>query len=336
MEFKEITKISEIEFLEMQETGYTFKASVQSIDFIGDKEKRRPLTITVKLPSTDLAKLVTWSYDSLSLFEQAIADKTILIFKCKSKSQNGRDNLIMHSCELTEEIEKETSADKKAKKSISDYYRKEINKLINKEITNPLFKKLLDDLLTDDFYKWRAAKSIHHNFEGGLAMHSYNVALSALGMCKPYEQFKMINKELVITGALLHDIGKMVEYADSGNYSLEGQLLSHIPLGIHMILDRVNQLDWTDADSLIVDDEKKNNLVLQLVHIIASHHGKLEYGSPNLPSIPEAIIVSHADCMDSEMEAARTALLATNIHAASTRVFSLGTSLVKFDKESGE
>ena len=141
-----------------------------------------------------------------------------------------------------------------------------------------------------------AAKSIHHACRGGLIEHVLSLcALSRLvGSHYPH-----IDVDLLITGAILHDIGKLEElsYARSFGYSSDGQLLGHITLGLRL-LGKI-------FESLPGFPPRLRTLV---EHMVLSHHGELEFGSPKTPMFAEALLLHHLDNLDSKMDALRGAL----------------------------
>ncbi len=159
------------------------------------------------------------------------------------------------------------------------------------------------------FRRSGAARSNHHARRGGLVEHVASVMRVADSLCAAYPA---LNRDLVLTGALLHDCGKMWENVYEEHslvmpYSLAGELLGHIPVGIEL----VNRL-W----SLMLTPERREewkslvpateHVRLHLLHLIASHHGVLEYGSPVVPKTPEALALHHADDIDAKMEMFRT------------------------------
>lgn len=161
------------------------------------------------------------------------------------------------------------------------------------------------------FRRAAAARNFHHARRGGLVEHTASVMRTAAALCSVYPD--RLNRDLVLAGALLHDCGKIVEN-DYEEHSLEmpytehGELLSHIPMGIEII----NRL-WRDTmtperraewKTLVPGPEQVR---LHLLHLVASHHGLLEYGSPVLPKVPEALILHHADNVDAKMEMFRAA-----------------------------
>lgn len=135
-----------------------------------------------------------------------------------------------------------------------------------------------------------AAKSVHHNFVGGFLEHVTSVTRLADFLAQSYHP---VNRDLIITAALLHDIGKLWELnpMPAGDYSMEGQLLGHIMIGYDMVRDAIRDI----ADFL-------PELALQLEHIILSHHGELEFGSPKVPMTMEAMVIHLADNTDAKMK----------------------------------
>ena len=141
-----------------------------------------------------------------------------------------------------------------------------------------------------------AAKNIHHACRGGLLEH----VLSLCGLCSSAAaHYRNIDRDLLLTGAILHDIGKIeeLEYARSFAYAADGQLLGHIVLGLRIIASKLDQLP-----------EFPPKLRTLLEHLIISHHGELEFGSPKTPIFPEALLLHHLDNLDSKMDAMRGAL----------------------------
>jgi 3'-5' exoribonuclease len=166
-------------------------------------------------------------------------------------------------------------------------------------VKNPNLLGLLNAILDDPeiarrFRMAPAAKSIHHAFLGGLIEH----VLSLCSLCrKAAAHYPFVDLDLMIAGAVLHDIGKIYELSyDRGfNYTTEGQLLGHIMISIRIIGDKLHAVPNFPV--------QLRNL---LEHIVISHHGKLEFGSPKLPQFPEAILLHYLDDMDSKMESMRS------------------------------
>ena len=148
-----------------------------------------------------------------------------------------------------------------------------------------------------DFWKtystWPAAVSMHHAYVNGLLEHSLTVANSALAMAQSYSGAFYLDLDVVIAGALLHDLGKLEAYrlSPAPEVTVEGNVVDHIVLGYHRFM--------TLADEYREKGTAPNkNRMLAIAHILVSHHGTREFGSPVLPSTPEALIVSVADELD--------------------------------------
>jgi 3'-5' exoribonuclease len=141
-----------------------------------------------------------------------------------------------------------------------------------------------------------AAKSIHHAYIGGLIEH----VLSLCALAKMTAQhYPHIDADLLMTGVVLHDIGKIHEltYDRSFGYSTEGQLLGHIIIALRMVDEKIR---------LIPNFPPKLRTLVD--HLIISHHGELEFGSPKVPLLPEALLLHHLDNLDSKMESMRAFL----------------------------
>ena len=146
-----------------------------------------------------------------------------------------------------------------------------------------------------------AAKNVHHAFLGGLLEHVLSLCELAKMTCRHYPY---VDLDLVLAGAVLHDVGKISEltYERSFGYSTEGQLLGHIVIGLRMIADKI---------ALIPDFPPPLRTLLE--HLIVSHHGELEFGSPKVPQFPEAMLLHQLDNLDSKMECMR-AMIARERH----------------------
>jgi 3'-5' exoribonuclease len=168
-------------------------------------------------------------------------------------------------------------------------------------IGNPHLRELLERVFGDarlaHAYKLApAAKNIHHACRGGLLEH----VLSLCALCRMMAaHYPNIDLDLLLAGAILHDIGKLDElsYARSFGYSADGQLLGHIVIGLRMVGTAVEQIP-----------EFPPKLRTLVEHMIISHHGELEFGSPKVPIFPEALLLHHLDNLDSKMDAMRNAL----------------------------
>lgn len=165
-------------------------------------------------------------------------------------------------------------------------------------VGNPHLKGLLEAIFADEavalaYRTAPAAKSVHHAWLGGLIEHVLSLCRLAKFTAAHYHD---IDFDLLLTGVILHDIGKIHElnYARGFSYSTEGQLLGHIVIGMRMIDEKLRLLPDFPAPL--------RDLVL---HMILSHHGELEFGSPKVPLFPEAMLLHHLDNLDSKMECMR-------------------------------
>ena len=162
-------------------------------------------------------------------------------------------------------------------------------------VKNPYLKKLLDSYFGDpDFAKvfqfHSAAKSVHHGFVGGLLEHT----LSVTKMCDYFTSaYPMLNRDLLLTAAMFHDIGKTRELSvfPENDYTDDGQLLGHIIIGTEMVSERMRTIEGFPP-----------KLATELKHCILAHHGELEYGSPKKPALLEAMALNFADNADAKME----------------------------------
>ena len=178
--------------------------------------------------------------------------------------------------------------------NVGDMYRELMGYI--KEVSNPYLSALLNSVFIEDkttakaFSEHSAAKSIHHAFRGGLLEHTVSVTR----LCRAFaDNYKMLNRDLIITAAMLHDIGKLKELSDlpENDYTDEGQLLGHIYMGAEFVGKKI--------DEIVNFPLKLRN---ELIHCILAHHGELEFGSPKKPALAEALALSMADNLDAKME----------------------------------
>ena len=165
-----------------------------------------------------------------------------------------------------------------------------------KGISNEYLRKIAEAFFVQDeafakaFKKSSAAKAVHHGFVGGLLEHT----LSVTKLCEYYTKaYPALNKDLLITAALFHDIGKTKELSlfPENDYTDDGQLLGHIVIGSEMIGEKAKKIEGFPAV-----------LLGELKHCILAHHGEFEYGSPKKPALIEAVALNFADNTDAKME----------------------------------
>lgn len=179
-------------------------------------------------------------------------------------------------------------------KDVDEMYG-ELMKIIS-TIKNEYLLKLLKSFFIENtefvnnFKKHSAAKSVHHSFVGGLLEHT----LSVTKMCDYYSAaYKAINRDLLLTAAMFHDMGKIYELSDFpiNDYTDEGQLLGHIVMGVELIGAQIRRIEGFPR-----------GLANQLKHCILAHHGEYEYGSPKKPAIIEALALNMADNTDAKLQ----------------------------------
>jgi 3'-5' exoribonuclease len=168
----------------------------------------------------------------------------------------------------------------------------ELQQLAETEIRPPLDQLVLQvlDRYREEFLVCPAARLYHHPYLGGLLEHTWFVTRHALASLTIYPD---LNRDLVLAGAILHDLGKVKELANPAapEATVPGRLLGHIVLGWDMVRAEAQALDFPDP-----------TLLLQLEHIMLSHHGSLEFGSPIPPKTREALLVNFLDDLDAKLK----------------------------------
>ena len=166
-----------------------------------------------------------------------------------------------------------------------------IRQISNKYLRQVLeFYYIKDEAFIKKFKAHSAAKTVHHGFSGGLLEHT----LSVTRMCDYFAtSYSILNRDLLLSSAILHDIGKVKELSDfpDNDYTDEGQLIGHIVIGVEMIDDAIRS---------IPDFPVK--LAHELKHCIVAHHGELEYCSPKKPALAEAVALNMADSTDAKLQ----------------------------------
>lgn len=179
-----------------------------------------------------------------------------------------------------------------SKRSVEDM-RQELDTLLD-SLADPYIEALLRSFFDDPVFfarysKAPAAKAMHHVYIGGLLEHS--LAVSALA-CDVAARYTQINRDLLLAGTLLHDVGKVAElsYQRSFDYTDEGKLLGHIIIGVQMIEDHVRGIQGFPKE-----------LTVMIKHLLLSHHGQYEFGSPKRPKFLEAVVLNFIDDLDSKI-----------------------------------
>jgi 3'-5' exoribonuclease len=171
---------------------------------------------------------------------------------------------------------------------------------------NPHLRQLMNAFLKDKtfmetFKRVPAAKTLHHNYIGGLLEH----VIELIALCRDVARhFPGVDVDLVTVGAFLHDIGKVRELAvrKSIEYTTEGRLIGHISLGYEMLVEKINSIAGFPAE-----------LTMLLKHIMLSHHGEYEFGSPKRPKIQEAVMIHYLDDLSAKINNFQATLKKENV-----------------------
>ena len=182
------------------------------------------------------------------------------------------------------------------------------------DITNTVMKQLVCGILQDhekDFFEYPAATRNHHDFFSGLATHVLGMLQLAEQLCHLYP---LLDKDLLYSGVILHDVGKTVELSGAivSEYTTQGKLLGHISIMQAEVLAKAKELGVEDSEETML-----------LRHMILSHHGVYEYGSPVLPMVPEAEMLHMIDNIDARMNTLSKALEPVQDGGFTQRVFAL-------------
>ena len=208
---------------------------------------------------------------------------------------------------------------------------------LSASIGDPRIKLLCERFLVvfgDRFRRTAAARKNHHARRGGLVEHVAQMMQAADALCPVYPE---LNRDLLLCGVLFHDCGKLWEntYPENSfaqSHNLHGEMLGHIPLGIELLNKLWNDLlDLPEAEGWGELSPSSEMTRLHLLHLIGSHHGQLEFGSPVLPRTPEAFALHHIDNLDAKLEMVRVAYMNSNEIAPGIydRMFPLPANLVR-------
>ena len=215
-------------------------------------------------------------YGEITSFQGALQVNVKRIRKCQEGEYNPADYLPV------------------SKFDIEEMYTELLQHITGVE--NPYLKQLLEEFFVKDeqfrkiFKQSSAAKTVHHGFVGGLLQHTLCVTRLCDYYCKAYP---LLKKDLLITAAICHDIGKTKEISlfPENDYTDDGQFLGHIVIGVEMVGEKIRQIPGFPAV-----------LANELKHCILAHHGEYEFGSPKKPAIMEAVALNFADNTDAKLQ----------------------------------
>jgi 3'-5' exoribonuclease len=236
-------------------------------------------------------------WDNVDEFIAVFEQDDFLKIKGLINKYKNRFQLTIHKLRKMEEADIDfTDYLPKTTKDIGELWRTLTEFVASFE--NPHLKSLVELFMADTEIAERyrnapAAKTLHHAYIGGLLDHVVSLMRSCDLMTRNYSQ---VNRDLLLTGAFLHDIGKIQElsYNRAFSYTTRGQLLGHMIIELEMLQAKLAKLPGFPAE-----------LKTLLEHMIISHHGQYDFGSPKLPMFPEALMLHYLDDLDSKMEAIR-------------------------------
>lgn len=246
--------------------------------------------------------------------KEFVAGKVVFM-KGRREVYNGMPQVNQISLRNPRDGEPNNPSDFKEKSPIDVLDVKEYLEQMMFKIENATWQRIVRALyrkFDKEFYTYPAAKTNHHAFESGLAYHTATMVRLADAISDVYPD---LNKSLLFAGIMLHDLAKVIELSgpDNTEYTVKGNLIGHIALIDEELTKVIVELN--------IDDDKEEVTVLR--HVILSHHGLLEYGSPVRPRIMEAEIIHMIDNIDAEMMMMMTALGQIDQGEMTSRIFAM-------------
>lgn len=318
-----IKSLSEIDY--KNSTPLNFLATVISVDGEGDESRKKPFKATLKLEeSGELVQIFSWKFENLQTFKDLVLTDDVYNFEGIPSLYKDVEKQIRIG-DIKNVSQK--SSKKILKVTNTDEIKREIETILNTYIpeNSPyvIYRRIIEILVINNekFWKWPAATKMHHAYPSGLSKHTLHTLKNAIATWQNYSGSNL-NIALIVAGAILHDIGKITEYNFDGSRTVYGNLVPHPVSGYSKIFATALQLG--------VDPEKDTKLIM-LLHLILSHHEKMEFGAPTQPGILEALIVARADALDATFESADSVLDLLEVNTMSDRIISIdGTRLFKW------
>ena len=255
-----------------------------------------------------------WRYDK-ELHGEYTANELVKI-RGNISQYNGADQLRVERIRRVQESDGVDISDfvKTASYSGEDMFDELVS--LAEGFSDKELKAIVTEILKDSrlaMLYWPAAFKLHHAVRGGLLLHTLSIVRLAEGVCKIYP---FVDRELLISGAILHDIAKLSEFevADSGiatGYSVEGNLIGHLAMGAMVIEKYAEKLGISRKTAMLLE------------HMVLSHHGEPDFGAAVRPMFIEAELLSELDLMDSRVYEMREAVLAANAEDFSGRIWAM-------------
>ena len=256
-------------------------------------------------------QIVAKKWDAVPSDEQLFIVGNVISIVGQTNKYKDQLQLKILSAELVPleeiDVEKFVKAPPVSKESLVEKFNNYVNSIKNEDCLKIL--KYMMNKFGEKIFSYPAAVSIHHEYSSGLLMHSLTMADLASYLCPIYDA----DYDLMITGCLLHDLGKIIELEGPivYKYSTEGKLLGHISIMTAEIRKAAQELKITSEIPLLLE------------HMVLSHHGQQEFGSPVMPLTKEALLLSLIDNLDSKMVVVNKALMDVENGNFSNKVFSL-------------
>jgi 3'-5' exoribonuclease len=261
-----------------------------------DKKVTRTNKEFLSLELRDISSTISAKmWDGFEVFFQSAKEGNIVKVDCKFDEYNGTPQLIINRIRLATEKDNVLHSDflPRSKRNLEEM--KVEWKNIVSEINNNYLKELINKIFdTETFEKYihvPAGKAWHHSYIHGLLEHTLEIIKICKTVCDIHPE---LNRDLIIAGAIFHDFGKTEEltYEVNFDYTDKGKLIGHIVIAAMRIEEKAKKISGFPE-----------NLKNQLIHLILSHQGKLEYASPVIPKMPEAVVLYHADEMSAKSNA---------------------------------
>ena len=256
------------------------------------------LAVTLGDRTGEVAALV---WENVERLRGALEPGTVVAVKGQVQNYNGRLQVVIRQAEAMPEQEIDEGLFVRSSSVDPVILWQQLMRFIE-EVSDPDLGQLLFRIFSDPEVEQRfrvapAARSMHHAFRSGLLEHTVSVTTVAQTLARHYQ----LHQDLVVAGALLHDLGKIweLEIGSTIEYTDDGRLIGHLPMETLFVERKIQELESFPAE-----------LRRQLLHILLSHHGEYEYGSPRRPKTPEALLVHMVDNLDSRMAGVLEAIAA--------------------------
>jgi len=234
-------------------------------------------------------------WEGFEVFANSAKEGNIVKVDCRFDEFNGTPQLIIHRIRVANQSDNVSHSDflPRSQRNL-DEMKQEWNQIVD-EIKNKhlklLIQKIFDDKTKEKYFNVPAGKAWHHSYLHGLLEHTLEIIKFCKTACDIHPE---LNRDLLICGAILHDFGKTEEltYESNFDYTDKGKLIGHIVIAAMRIEEKSKEIGG-------FSETLKN----QLIHLVLSHQGKLEFASPVIPKMPEAIVLYHADEMSAKSNA---------------------------------